>query len=102
MKWKWRRHRRDDYWQAKLKGITLGATHAQIWQDEKHVGVWIASTTMMSSWVLSRLYRNCGQHRDRRDAQRAAEQAVPGLLQDAYVAIRRKMKALGVEIPDGE
>lgn len=35
-------------------------------------------------------------------AQHVCEQAVPRLLQDAAELLRREMKALGVEVPDGD
>lgn len=92
MKWKWRRNRHGG-WSARhgrLSVWVVGGT-----------GTWRGLASMVSDdWADNSLYRVSEPVASRRAAQRAAERVVGELLQEADIAIRRKLRAIGVEVPD--
>lgn len=93
VEWKWKRNR-SGYWSARRGQLLLWLFGGDEWRG--------LASMVSDDWADNSLYRVSEPVQSRRAAQRAAERVAGELLQDAYVAIRRKMQALGVEIPDGE
>lgn len=103
MKWKWRR-KASGLWQARHGTLVLTVETAEMPNKTRirYVDAWQGSVYMGNKWADNSLFRHTAKRRKRRAAQRVAERAVPLLLRDAGAAIRRKVTALGVEIPDDD
>lgn len=106
MNWKWRRLK-NGVWAAQHDELALWVE--KTWKGGDNTVYWKASLQLADKWADNALFRIvCDDDGvllafdSVLEAQRAVEQVLPELLQDAYVAIRRKMRALDVEIPDDD